>query len=409
MTRKTLLALGGSRLVMPIIETAHGLGHRVVTCDYLPDNYAHQHSDEYRNVSITDHEAVLTTAKDVGADGVLSWAADPGVLAAAYTAEELGLPFQASFSATNILQDKALFRAFLQDNDFPSPIANTYHSVPEAAAEAKALAYPVIVKPTDAAGSKGVSRVDKPAELSSAVQHALAYSQKGIVVVETYIERYGRQISAEGFIVDGHWHYIGFMDQLFDERGPNPYAPVGNILPSQMDRAILDRLNRDLTRVAEILKLTTGIYNIESRVSIDGTPYILEISPRGGGNRLAEFIRSATGVDLIKATVEASLGAPVTSDFKPDISGTWVQQILFSRTRGTYAGVHIDSAFERAHVREMAEWAKPGDAVEPFGHASFALGSAFQQFATYEDAERACKWPNQLFSLFVSTTQAGAE
>ena len=401
MTQKTLLALGGSRLLMPLIDVAHDMGHRVVTCDYLPDNYAHSFADDYRNVSITDLDAVLATAKDCGADGIVSWAADPGVVAAAYAAEHLGLPFQGSFEAARTLQDKAAFRDFLRRHDLPSPQARTYTSSSVAADESDAIEYPVIVKPTDAAGSKGVTRVNAPEQLQAAVDTALSFSLRGEAVVETYIIGMGRQISAEGFLVDGRWGYIGFMDQMFDDDGPNPYAPVGNILPSQMDPDILEQLTRDLQRIADLLNLTSGIFNIECRVDTNRTPHILELSPRGGGNRLAEFIRCATGIDLITATVEAALGHTITSFPRSAISGVWVQQMLYSRTAGVFDGIRLNPDFERNHIVEITPSVNLGDPVMSFGHASFALGSAFQRFDSYADAIAATNWPHDNFALDV--------
>ena len=89
---KKLLLLGGAQYLLPVIEEAHKLGLYVITCDYLPDNIAHKHSDEYRNVSIIDKDAVLSTARELGIDGIMSFACDPGVVTAAYVAEKLGLP-----------------------------------------------------------------------------------------------------------------------------------------------------------------------------------------------------------------------------------------------------------------------------------------------------------------------------
>ena len=85
---KKLLLLGGAQYLLPVIEEAHKLGLYVITCDYLPDNIAHKHSDEYRNVSIIDKDAVLSTARELGIDGIMSFACDPGVVTAAYVAEK---------------------------------------------------------------------------------------------------------------------------------------------------------------------------------------------------------------------------------------------------------------------------------------------------------------------------------
>ena len=80
---KKLLLLGGAQYLLPVIEEAHKLGLYVITCDYLPDNIAHKHSDEYRNVSIRDKDAVIGTARELGIDGIMSVACDHAVVTAA--------------------------------------------------------------------------------------------------------------------------------------------------------------------------------------------------------------------------------------------------------------------------------------------------------------------------------------
>ena len=111
--RKKLLLLGGLRYLLPVIKVAHNLGYYVITCDYLPSNIAHQYADEYHNVSIIDKEAVLTLAKELQIDGIMSFAVDPGVMTAAYVQEQLGLPACGPYESVCILQNKDKFRAFL--------------------------------------------------------------------------------------------------------------------------------------------------------------------------------------------------------------------------------------------------------------------------------------------------------
>ena len=111
---KKLMILGGSRYALPVIKSAHELGLYVITADYLPENIAHRYSDEYCNVNIIDKEATLKEARLRNIDGIMSFACDPGVVTAAYVAEQLGLPSVGSFEAgvnhnyTMILQSALL-------------------------------------------------------------------------------------------------------------------------------------------------------------------------------------------------------------------------------------------------------------------------------------------------------------
>ena len=182
---KKILLLGGSRFLVPVIREAKALGCHTITCDYLPDNIAHRYSDEYHNVSITDREAVLSLARELQVDGVMSFACDPGVVTAAYVAEQMGLPSPGPLESVEILQDKGRFRAFLKENGFRVPEARRYDSRETALREAVepdtksawARVWPKIVKPVDSAGSKGVTRVNSPTELNVAIDHALTFSR----------------------------------------------------------------------------------------------------------------------------------------------------------------------------------------------------------------------------------------
>ena len=125
MKQKKLLLLGGLRYLIPVIKAAQEIDIYVITCDYIPNNIAHKFSDEYHNVNIINKEAVLNLAKLLKIDGIMSFAVDPGVVTAAYVANELGLP-SIPYKSAIILQNKGLFREFLKKHNFNVPVAKSY-------------------------------------------------------------------------------------------------------------------------------------------------------------------------------------------------------------------------------------------------------------------------------------------
>lgn len=379
---KTLLLLGGARYALPVIHAAHEVGAKVITCDYLPNNFAHAYSDGYINASIVDNEAVLAAARECNADGIMSFAADPGVVAASYAAEKLGLPFQGSYEAVSILQDKERYRAFLRDNGFNCPELHIYRSADEAATGADAITYPVIAKPVDSAGSKGCSRVDGPEGLKAAVEHALEFSRDGRCIVEQFLEKEGDSSDADGFVSGGKFSCVSFTSQLFDPEVPNPYTPAAYTMPASMPSWAQAELVSELQRLADLLGLRDGVFNIETRVATDGRAYIMESSPRGGGNRLCEMLKHATAgkTDLVLAAVKAALGEPVGELSMPEYDGFWYQQMLHSDHDGAFAGIEYAPGFEDAHVAEEQLWVKTGDKVEAFTAANHAFGSVFIRF-----------------------------
>ncbi len=386
---KTLLLLGGARYALPVIKAAHDLGARVITCDYLPDNYAHAFADEYVNASIVDREAILRVAKDVRADGVMSFAADPGVVSAAYAAEKLNLPFQGSYEAVATLQDKGRFRSFLRDNGFRCPKSMTFRSREEALGSSCEIEFPVIVKPTDSAGSKGCTRVDSIESLGEAIDYALHFSIDGGCIVEQFLEKMGDSSDADGFVLNGKMVCVSFTSQLFDPSVPNPYTPAAYMMPASMSSWAQDELRSELQRVCDLLGLRSGVFNIETRVATDGKPYIMEMTPRGGGNRLCEMLCRATGgkTNLIRCAVQAALGEPVDEVSMPEYDGWWYQEMLHSDHDGIFMGIDYAPGFKENHVAEEQLWVEPGAPVNAFTAANHAFGSVFLRFDNREELE----------------------
>ncbi|MCQ2364518.1 MAG: ATP-grasp domain-containing protein [Akkermansia sp.] len=384
---KKLMLLGGLRYLIPVIEAAHKLGMHVITCDYLPNNIAHQYSDEYHNVSIIDKEAVLRLAQELQIDGIMSFAVDPGVVTAAYVQQEMGLP-GCPYDSVQILQNKDLFRAFLRRHGFNCPWSYGFGSIQEALNAASSFSYPAIVKPTDAAGSKGVSRADSPEELPMALKRAMEHSLSGRIIVEQFLEKVGCSSDTDSFSVNGKLAFVSFSAQRFDEGAPNPYTPSAYSWPSTMGEAHEAALASEIQRLITLLGLTTSVYNIETRVCTDGKPYIMELSPRGGGNRLSEMLRLATGVDLITNAVRAAVGLPVSGLQQKPYNGHWAEVILHADKAGIFRSLDVVPARQK-NVVELDLWVSEGDSVTAFRGANDAIGTLVLKFDTAEEMDAA--------------------
>lgn len=393
--KKKLMLLGGLRYLLPVIEAAHRHDIHVITVDYLPSNIAHKYSDEYHNVSIIDKDAVLELAQRLQIDGIMSFAVDPGVVAAAYTAEKMGLPFQCSYEAACILQDKSKFRKFLADNDFNVPNARGYSEGDDALKDIDYFNWPVIVKPVDSAGSKGVTRVDDPSDLPSAITHALDCSPSRNFIIEDFLELEGYQSSTDVYTVNGELLHCPFSDQLFDKNAVNPYVPAIEIWPSTMPQTAQDELRSELQRLFKLLNCKTGIYNVEARLCKNGKAYIMEVSPRGGGNRIAELQRYATGVDLIEAEMLKAIDMPYKPISDAQFSDCWCNYILHSNTGGIFKEIRYSKGFMDACVVEEGILAKVGDMIQPFTGANQSLGTIFLRFNTREDLNQFISAPNR--------------
>lgn len=376
---KKLMLLGGMRYLVPVIEAAHKLGVYVITCDYLPNNIAHKYSDEYCNVSILEKDKVLEKAKELKIDGILSFACDPGVVTAAYVAEKMGLPSSGPYESVEILQNKGKFRKFLTENNFNVPVAKQYTDIETALNDTEMFNWPVIVKPTDSAGSKGVTKVEEKDKLKDAINYALKFSHSNEFIIEDFLEKIGDSSDCDSFSVDGELKFVSFSAQKFDENCENPYTPAAFTWPASISKEHQEELTNEIQRLLKLLDMKNSIYNIETRECTNGKAYIMECSPRGGGNRLAEMIRYMTGVDMITNIVKSALGMELDVIEQKELKDNWAEIILHSEKEGTFEKLWISEEIS-SNIVENDLWIETGTHVGGFSGANEAIGTMVLKF-----------------------------
>lgn len=381
---KKILLLGGAFTQIPSIKCAKELGYYVITCDYLPNNPGHKYADEYHNVSTTDKEAVLELAKKLNIDGIVCYASDPAAPTAAYVAEKLSLPGQ-PFRSVEILSYKSLFRKFLKENNFNVPNSKTYSNKEELKKEWDNFLKPVMVKPVDSSGSKGVSKIYNIDEIENAFEYALSYSRIKNVIVEEFIEVSGPQHDGDVFSVDGIIKFASFSDQYFDLSSNNPFSPVGESWPCTMEASTYKLLMQDIQRIIDLLKLKTGVYNVETRISSEGKPYILEMGARNGGNMVPQVIQYATGVNLVEYTLKAGMGEDCSSLHQEQVNGFWSYHILHSKKTGIFKNVNFKDDFKKNNLIELILMKKEGDKVAFFQGSGEIFGIMILKFSSLED------------------------
>lgn len=378
----TLLLLGGSAAQVCAIERAKELGYRTVLCDYLADNPGQYTSDRFYRVSTTDREGVLDVARAERVDGVVAYSSDPAAPTAAYVADALGLP-GVPLSTAEAFCRKHLFRDFLERNGFnvPRTVAVVLgESIPD---DAFALEFPVIVKPSDSSGSKGVTVVRAPEGLPIALEKAREFSRNGIAVVEEFIERdHPHVIEAEVFAVGGVVASWGLMNSIRDEES-NPLLPAGYIIPLDLPLERAHLVRSEVSRLVSASGVDCGAFNIEMVIDRNERLFFLDAGPRNGGNMLPEFISMASGKDLVAATIRAAMGDADASDVSFDgiPDDYWGLGVLHSSRGGTFSGVAYSDAARSALVREHLQ-VVPGDTVRPFVRCNDLVGLSFFKFSS---------------------------
>ena len=381
---KRILMLGGSHFQVPSVITAKRMGYYTISCDYLPENPGHKFADEYHNVSTTDKSAVLKLAEELKVDGIVCYASDPAAATAAYVCEKMGFP-TSPYESVEILSNKDRFRGFLKKNGFHVPKAKGYSKLEEAAKEIDGFKFPVMVKPVDSSGSKGVSKINHSSELENAVKAALVYSRCKRFIIEEYVEKYRYQIAGDVFSVDGKLVFRCFANEHFDGTGINPYVPVGESWPYDMPGEIHEKLHNEIQKALTLLNMKTGAYNFDARIDENKNVYLMEIGPRNGGNLIPQVTEYATGVDMVEYTIKAAMGESCSDLHMVEPEGYWSCYMIHSQERGILKEVWIDDDFKRNNIVEYEMQFEPGDEIEAFTGSNGTLGTMILKYQTREE------------------------
>ena len=396
---KKILLLGGSAQQVIAIKIAKRLGYYTVLCDYLTDNPGQYVADKYYNVSTTDVEAVYKVAKEEAVDGILAYASDPAALPAAIVAERLGLPTNPAESVA-VLGVKHNFRKFLAEHDFACPKNFTF----EAGTEKKdieqkieKLTFPIVVKPTDSSGSKGVTVLKSLEGLEKAIQWAESYSRNKILIVEEFIESsFPAVIGGDIFVWDGKVVLYGEMSCL---RGSehNGLIPVGKKSPAGLDSKQTANVHNELQRMITLLGIKFGEMNIEILLDKNDNVHFLELGPRAGGNMIPIELSDIFGVDLVEANVLAAMGENPHLQPKRK-AGYFTTYVLHSNIDGAFKGVSIAEKIAN-NVYRKEIYKKTGEAIEAFDGAGKAVGILFFRFETEAELQHFCEHHEELVKV----------
>lgn len=387
---KKILLLGGSTQQIVAIQEAKKLGYYTVLCDYLINNPGQEYADKFYLVSTIDKEAVLEVAKQERVDGVLAYASDPAAPTAAYVAEKLGLSGN-PYSSVEILCNKDLFRKFLKENNFCTPKAKGYESVQEAYEDLKAdeFHFPVIVKPVDSSGSKGVTVLEEKEAWRAALEKALSFSRGNKILIEEYIEKnHSYIIGGDILVLDGKIVLWGLLN-CHRDFSVNDLVPVGKSYPLFLQNEDLEKIEIVMEQLVDKLHINNGAMNVELIIDAEEKVFLLDMGPRSGGNMIPDLLGDIFNVNIPQISIKAAMGERVECIYQ-EKEGYYATHNLHSGKNGKYERIDFDSELEK-YIYKKVLYKKSGDMIEYFDNAAKCLGIIFMKFSNKEEMEKILK------------------
>ena len=380
--KKKILFVGASAAQVPPIKYAKEQGHYVIACDKNKNSEGFKYCDESHTISTTDKKKIFEISKKSQIDGIVTYVSDTASPTVSYVAKKLnlrGLPIK----AVNTLVYKNLFRKFLKKNNFNYPKFKVFDSKKNVEKFIDKVGFPLIIKPIDSSGSKGVTKVRKKNLVNKAISEALNYSKKKKFIVEKIIERKSFQVAGDGFVINKKLVFRCWGDEHFNVK-LNGLITIGETYPSVHHENKFRIAHKETQRIIDLLGITNGALNFDFIFDKNDNLYFFEIAPRNGGALIPELIQKSTNVNLIKYTVDTALGINLKKLSLKKCKGYWASFMVHSTKKGIYKNLYI-SKKTKSQLIQSEIFVKKGDSVKEYANAQHNLGNLILKFKNQKE------------------------
>jgi len=299
---KNLAIIGASYLQLPLIKKAKELGYTTHVFAWAANDVGEKEADIFYPISIIEKDEILAKCKEIGICGICSIASDVAVITVNYVAEKLGLAGN-RIESTGKCTNKHLMRKAFEANGDPSPKSIL---VEESTELSKLnLLFPVIVKPTDRSGSRGIYKLESIEGLKEAVESAMCEGFEKKALIEEYAT--GQEYSVEHISYCGK-HYFLALTHKYTTGAPH-FIETGHLEPAPVSDATIEDVKKIVGHALDTLEIENGASHAEIKIAEDGTIKIIEIGARMGGDCIgSDLVRYSTGYDFVKMVIDVAVG-----------------------------------------------------------------------------------------------------
>lgn len=301
--KKNIAIIGANEFQNPLILAAKEMGYTTHVFAWQAGDIGEKTADYFYPVSIVELDKILDICRKLDLAGIVSIGSDLASITVNYVAEQLGLTGNGMDSA-QVATNKHLMRLAFEKAGLPSCKSRLVSSPEEA--EALALPYPVIVKPTDRSGSRGIFKVTEDSQLRHAVAQAMAHSFEKKALVEEFAQ--GREYSIEYISWQGQHHFLACTEKF--TTGAPLFVETGHLQPPlHMTEETLAEIQALVPRVLDCLGVRYGASHTELKIDEAGNIKLIECGARMGGDCIgSDLVPVSRGVDYVRGCVDVACG-----------------------------------------------------------------------------------------------------
>lgn len=301
--KQKIVIVGANDFQNQLILKAKNLGYETHVFAWKDGSIGEKTADYFYPISIVEKEQILEKCKQIKPVGICSIASDLATITVNYVAENLGLPCNPT-KITLQCTNKYEMRKKMRDGgvDTPKFIKVTNDSKTW---NIKGMKFPLIIKPTDRSGSRGITKIYKEKELESAIKYATKDSFEKSAIIEEYIE--GNEYSCECITFNGEHHLLAFTKK-FTTGAPN-FIETGHCEPSDIKKGKQEEIKKEIFKALTVLEIQNGASHTEFKIDDNGKFEIIEIGARMGGDCIgSDLVQISTGYDFVKMVIDVACG-----------------------------------------------------------------------------------------------------
>lgn len=300
--KKKLAIIGGSYLQLPVVKKAKDMGVETHCFSWRDGAVCADVADYFYPISIIEKEEILRKCQEIGIDGITTIASDTAVVTVNYVASKMGLRSNAD-EYSEITTNKYKMRQCFSENNVPSPKFALVDDTKQY--QIMGFKFPLIVKPTDRSGSRGVEKVLDPVQLGDAIQRAQGESFEHKAIIEEFVT--GREISVESISNEGEHFILQITDKV--TTGAPYFVELEHHQPSSLPVDVQEKVRIIVLHALDALHVQYGASHSELKITEDGDIKVIEIGARMGGDFIgSNLVQLSTGYDFLKGVIEVALG-----------------------------------------------------------------------------------------------------
>lgn len=351
------------------IELIKGLRNRfpsveVILIDMNPNVRARDFADRMLVISTMDFDKVLSAAREENIDLILSACGDQPMRTMAYVSEKMGLPCYLTYEQAERLTNKVLMKQKMIEGEIPTSRYRRF--TPSESVRTDNLSFPLVIKPADNNGSKGIIKVYSEAELEAAVKEARSYTLCGDLLIEEFKE--GEEYSIEAFLKNGE-PVIVFASKNKKIRDRNTFTICQNEYLYKLEEAIEEQIKDIVKKIGKAYNIDNVPLLIQLIVSNDKKVSVIEFSARTGGGSKLFFIRKMCGVDVIDNLIDITLGKQPLVMPKPKKEYAVINYVY--TTPGTFSSMeNIESLLVEGLIEEVYQYKPFGSKITSSNYSS---------------------------------------